>query len=69
LSRFKRFGLVNSLQQFSETIVNVTTGRRRPFGKRTAKCGGDSSLVGQIINSDQSSFHRMIACGVLIRFN
>jgi len=56
---------VNPLQQFGEGIVIVDADKHRPFRKRTAKCGCDPGLVRQILNPDKSSFHRMIACGVL----
>ncbi|MCY7271054.1 MAG: hypothetical protein LH485_03225 [Sphingomonas bacterium] len=56
------------LEQFGKGLVIVIIAARRPFRKRTAKCSGYPGLVGHIVNSDQSSFHRMIACGVLIRF-
>lgn len=60
---------MDSRQQFGERIIVIIDAvRRRPLRKRTAKCGGDPGLVGQIIHSDQSSVHRIYACGILVRF-
>ncbi len=60
--------LVNFLEQGREGIVIFARRRQRARRKRTAKCGGDAGLIGQIIYLDDSTVHRMIACGVLFDF-
>lgn len=60
---------MNPLQQLGKRIVILETNRRQPFRKRTAKCGGNPGLVGQIIDMDDSSFHQLSAFGVLGRID
>lgn len=61
---------MNLLQKGGEIALFVVALRTHwPFRERTAKCGGDPGLVGQILNLDNSTFHGNLAGGVLFDFN
>ncbi len=61
---------MNLLQQGGEIVFFVVAWRtHRPFRERTAKCGGNPGLVGQILNLDNSTFHWDLAGGILFDFN
>lgn len=58
---------MDPLQQLSKGIAIIEADRRRPVRKRTAKGGGNPGLVRQILDLDESSFHRVLAFAALVR--
>ena len=56
------------LQKGGEHVVLVIARDQRSVRKRTAQRGRNAGLIGQHIDTDDSSFHGIVACRLFEKF-